>query len=97
MSIRGELTKKKMDFTHRTYTGIVAGWAMKPEPYVCTVENRFVREDKTKQEWNDEVFKHSMGDTATNDPSETGDNVFASISVKEVDINSCQPVNLKED
>ena len=56
-----------------------------------------MREDETKQERDDEVFEDSMCDTTTDDPSGTGDQVLPSFSIEELDIDTCQPVDLEQD
>lgn len=56
-----------------------------------------VCEDETKEERDDEVLEDSMRDTATDNPSDTGDKVFASFPVKELDVDPRQPVDLVED
>ena len=56
-----------------------------------------IMEDETKQGRDDEIFEDSVSDTATDDPSDTGDQVFPSLSIEELDIDARQPVDLEHE
>ena len=54
-------------------------------------------EDGARQEWDDEVFQDSMCDTTADDPSHTRHQVLAPLSVEQLDIDTCQPIDLEQD
>ena len=63
----------------------------------ASLEPSKVGENETKEEGDEEVFEDSVSNTTTDDPSDTGDQVFTSFSIEEWDIVPRQPVDLKKE